>query len=53
MEMQAAIEALKYLKGTSEIIELYTDSKYLDILLLNGSLIGNQTIGEQHPKTCS
>ena len=29
MEMQAAIEALKYLKGTSELIELYTDSNYL------------------------
>ena len=29
MEMQAAIEALKYLNGTSETIELYTDSKYL------------------------
>ena len=29
MEMQAAIEALKYLKGTSDVIELYTDSNYL------------------------
>lgn len=29
MEMQAAIEALKHLKGTSELIELYTDSNYL------------------------
>ena len=29
MEMQAAIEALKFLKGRSECIELYTDSNYL------------------------
>ena len=28
-QMQAAIEALKYLKGTSDVIELYTDSNYL------------------------
>ena len=29
MEMQAAIEALKYLEGVNEEIELYTDSNYL------------------------
>ena len=29
MEMQAALEALKYLKDEDEIIELYTDSNYL------------------------
>ena len=29
MEMQAAIEALKYLEGVNEQIELYTDSNYL------------------------
>ena len=29
MEMQAAIEALKHLKGTAEHIEIYTDSNYL------------------------
>ena len=29
MEMQAALEALKHLKDEDEIIELYTDSKYL------------------------
>ena len=29
MEMEAAIEAWKYLKGTSDVIELYTDSNYL------------------------
>ena len=29
MEMQAALEALKYLKDKDEVIELYTDSNYL------------------------
>ena len=29
MEMQAALEALKYLKDKNEVIELYTDSNYL------------------------
>ena len=29
MEMQAAIEALKYLKDQDKVIELYTDSNYL------------------------
>ena len=29
MEMQAALEALKYLKDEDEVIELYTDSNYL------------------------
>jgi len=29
MEMQAAIEALEHLKGTSKLIKLYTDSNYL------------------------
>jgi ribonuclease HI len=29
MEMQAALEALKYLKDKNELIELYTDSNYL------------------------
>ena len=29
MEMQAALEALKYLKDKDEIIKLYTDSNYL------------------------
>lgn len=29
MEMQAAIEALKYLKEQDKVIELYTDSNYL------------------------
>ena len=29
MEMQAAIEALKHLKGTTECIVLHTDSNYL------------------------
>ena len=29
MEMQAAREALKYLKDKNEVIELYTDSNYL------------------------
>ena len=29
MEMQAAIEALKYLKGENQPIDLYTDSNYL------------------------
>ena len=29
MEMQAALEALKYLKDENEVIELYTDSNYL------------------------
>ena len=29
MEMQAAIEALKYLRKTNQAIDLYTDSNYL------------------------
>ena len=29
MEMQAALEALKYLEDKNEVIELYTDSNYL------------------------
>lgn len=29
MEMQAALEALKYLKDKNDVIELYTDSNYL------------------------
>ena len=29
MEMQAALEALKYLKDEDEVIELFTDSNYL------------------------
>ena len=29
MEMQAAIEALKYLKEENQLIDLYTDSNYL------------------------
>tara|TARA_Y100000992_G_scaffold60877_1_gene37281 strand:+ start:21 stop:452 length:432 start_codon:yes stop_codon:yes gene_type:complete len=29
MEMQAALEALKYLKDKNEVIKLYTDSNYL------------------------
>ena len=29
MEMQAALEALKYLKDQNTVIELYTDSNYL------------------------
>ena len=29
MEMQAALEALKYLRDKTELIELYTDSNYL------------------------
>ena len=29
MEMQAALEALKYLKDKNDLIELYTDSNYL------------------------
>ena len=29
MEMQAALEALKYLKDRDEVIKLYTDSNYL------------------------
>ena len=29
MEMQAALEALKYLKDINDVIELYTDSNYL------------------------
>ena len=29
MEMQAALEALKYLRDKTELVELYTDSNYL------------------------
>ena len=29
MEMQAALEALKYLKDKNDVIELYTDSNYI------------------------
>ena len=29
MEMQAALEAIKYLKDKNDVIELYTDSNYL------------------------
>ena len=44
MEMQAAIEALKYLKEENQPIDLYTDSNYYLMIFLEQLMIGGATI---------
>ncbi len=49
MEMQAAIEALKYLQktGQTEPIELYTDSEYVKTALPSGLRAGRKKAGKR------